>query len=211
MNLTVIENDRPNVNKQALYYKAYEKVLDGYRNNPSQDIKSAIKKLIFYGVQAVNGMEKPNVLDIELIEYRFQFADIVKDLMSTLTPGEFMNLFPVTKTYDGDRWEAKDYFSAMTYIKGLDQSEPIGAEIMDFLWEYHNPDTRMFLVHLMSFTSDLAQLKGMPSIAETRLAENGIETYTIHTDNEGKKFMIDSHGRPTRAKPSFPKYLRVVQ
>ena len=91
MNLSVIRNDKPKASKYDLFYRAYERVLNRYRDNPGQDREAAIKKLVFYGSKAVNG----KVLEMEPTEWQFEFADIVKDLMSTLTPGEFENIFPI--------------------------------------------------------------------------------------------------------------------
>lgn len=211
MNLTVIKNDKPRVDKQDLYIRAYEKILDGYRDNPDQDIRAVIKKLAFYGVKAVNGMKKPSVIDLELIEYRFQFADMVKAFLAVLTPIEFSNLFPIIKEYNGDRWETKDYFSTMEYVSGLSQDEPIGAGIFDLLWNYHNTEIRFFMVRLMGLMSDLRRTEGYPGIMEEWAEENGIGTYTMHTDGKGKKFMVGSHGSTMRVKTSIPKYLRLIR
>ena len=99
----------------------------------------------------------------------------------------------------------------MECVDRLDQNEPIGIEILDFLWDYHNTEIRFFTVHLMGFMSDLRRLEGYPGILEEWAAENNIETYTVHNDPQGKKFMVGSHGSTMRIKTSIPKYLRMVK
>ena len=207
MKLELIKNDRPRVRKDHLYLKAYEKILDRYNNNLDQELKPIIKKLTFYGVGAINGAH----LNMEPVEWRFRFADTVKGFMATLTPKEFINIFPIMKEFDGKRMEMKDFFSTMEYINELKQDEPIGDQILDFLWEYHNIHIRLFTVRLMSLMSDLRRAAGYPGIMEEWAAENEIETYTMHTDGDGKKFMVGSDGSTARVKPRIPKYLRVVQ
>jgi hypothetical protein len=58
--------------------------------------------------------------------------------MSQLTPREFMNIFPIDKTYDGERFECKDYFYTIKIVRALDQDAPIGDKLDDLLWEYMN-------------------------------------------------------------------------
>ena len=199
------------VNKHDLYYRAYCKVLDNYENNPDQDIVPIIKKLIVYGVKAINAMEKPDIITQEDADFNFKYADIIRMLMANLTPKEFVNLFPIDKKYDGYKYESKDYFYTVDYLKTLDQDQPIGHNIDDFLWDYMNSKLHIFLVKLFSFASDLRRLDGRPGLMEEWADQNGVRTFTIHKDSKGREFMIDKEtGKTKRVKKHKPRYLKPV-
>lgn len=117
-----------NPEKHYLYLKAFQNTAKAYSENQQQDPSPFIKKLIVYGIKAVNTKPEPKTLTHEEAISDFQFATVILDLIGTLTPGEFMNLFPIEKEYKGHRWQMKDYFYTMDYIKGLDPLKPIGED-----------------------------------------------------------------------------------
>jgi hypothetical protein len=197
--------------KYNLYVNAFKRALQRYRDNPEQDPLPVMKKLIFYGVRTINLMPKRDIITRSEIENNFIFAEFIKDAMALLTPGEFVNLFPVTKNYDGDTgW--KDYFYTAAYLKTLPQDKPIDSEIDDFLWEFMNIEIHMFLVKLIGFTSDLRRLDGHKGLMEEFCEEQGIRTFTKHRDNRGKEYMIDNQtGRTAPIKKQLPKHLKVIK
>jgi len=177
---------------------------DDYRSTDS------IKKLIFYGVKAVNSITDR---DMKYLRSNFQFIETIQQMMGTLKPSEFVNIFPITKEYDGNRYGTKDYFYTMDYLKTL-SDEPIGEErqVMDFLWEYHNLEICLFVVNMLSIASDLRRSEGQPGIMEEWCAENGIKTYTMHTDQKGKRFVVDNEtGKSFRVRKKMPRYLKLVR
>ena len=187
-------------------YKLYLRAFCNIFKDP-QDIK----KLIVYGVKRVNAKPKSEYIEIKEAKSDFQFATVITDFMGTLTPSEFMNLYPITKTYDGDKYECKDYFSAMDYIKGLKQDKPMGKEIMNLLWEYWNGDIIHFNVNLMMYMSNLRQLDGQPSLMEDFADTAGLDIHTMHTDENGAQFVINkTTGKTTKLNKNRPKYLRVM-
>lgn len=199
------------VNKHDLYYKAYCKLINDYADNPDQDIKPIMKKLIVLGVKVINASEKPETLTQEDTDFNFQYVGIIKAFMANLTPGEFVNLFPITKEYQGHKWQTKDYFYTRDYVEGLPQDKSIGDKINDFLWEYTNIETSIFMVHSMGYMSDLRRLEGLPSIAEEWADEVGLKTYTMHTDQKGREFIFDKEtGKTARIKKPRPRYLKVL-
>lgn len=200
------------INKHDLYYKAYCRVLDSYKNNPDQDTKPLMKKLIVLGVKVINSKKEPETLTPEDVEFYFEYTEIIKAFMANLTPGEFVNLFPITKDYQGHRWQAKDYFYTREYIKQLQQDKPIGEEINNFLWEYTNMEVSIFMDYSMGYMSDLRRLEGLPSIAEEWAEENGIKTYTMHTDSKGKQYLYDADtGKSIKVRKPRPKHLKLVE
>jgi hypothetical protein len=200
--------------KYDLYDKAYNNVLEAYNNNSSQDVKPLIKKLIVYGVKMVNSKSKHEAITEEQAEYDFNFVELIKTCMASLTPNEFVNIFPIEKTFDGHKYETKDYFYTRDYIAGLDQVKPIGEEILNLLWEYTNREVRMFNVRSLGYISNLRQFQGEPSLMEEWADTIGIKTYTKLTDDKGKEFMFDKEtGKTTKIKKSKPKprYLKVIK
>jgi hypothetical protein len=184
-----------------LYEKAYINTLKAYQENLS-DITETVKKAVFYGVKMVNTKELDDVIIREEAEYDFAFANLVISMMATLTPKEFMNIFPIEKEYDGHKWGMKDYFYTMEYIKTLDLDKPIGEKIFDFLWEYMNEDITRFMIKLLQFTSRLRQLEGKPTLVEEFADMMGIKTYKLFRDEKGREFLLDSEtGKTMRVKP----------
>jgi hypothetical protein len=172
----------------AMYKKAYTSTLKAYQIG--QDTLPIIKKAIFYGVKMINAMRDEN-LDEDLI-YNFKLINSIIDMMSTITTKEFINIFPIKKDYKGYKFDTKDYFYTMDYLKTLDLDTPIGDKILDFLWEYVNDDIHEFVVKMLLTMSHLRQMEGQPSIAEEFANMMGIKTYKAYTDDKGRKFLYDS-------------------
>lgn len=150
-------------NKHFLYMNAYDRALDSYKEDCSA--KETIKKLIIYGIKAINTKPKEEY-PLNAAQDNFTFTDIIKMVMATLTPGEFMNLFPIEKTYDGHKYEWKDYFYTMDYMKTLDPDKPIGEEILNLLWEYQNKDLIFFNIRMMGYLDDMRRLRDQTNVLE---------------------------------------------
>lgn len=200
-----------------MYLNAYCNTLEDYKNahdeNPNQDFNDIIKKLIIYGVKAFNTKPESEYIEWEEAEKDFQFVSIIKSLMATLTPGEFVNLFPVEKEYKGHKYGMKDYFYTRDYLKDLDFDKPIGQDkILDFLWEYQNWEITDFNVEIMECISRLRQLDGEPSLAEEFADTMGLKTYTMNTDDKGREYLFDNEtGKTAMVKKPRPKYLKVIK
>lgn len=174
--------------------------------------KHYTKKAIYHGIKMINtDQEETNTL--EKAETQFQLISHIKSLIGFLTPGEFMQLFPIKKEYDGHKWETKDYFYTRDYINNLDINTPIDEQEdpLMFLWEYVNDDIESFNIRSMLVLSKLRQFMGHPSLGEEWADMNGIETHTMHQDQKGNKFLIDRQGKVLKAAKPRPRYLRVVK
>ncbi len=182
------------------------------KGNTNKEARLLLKKVIFYGVKAVNTKQEPEYVTKEAAETDFQFVSIVKDLMSLLTPIEFMQVFPIDKDYKGNKWGLKDYFYTRDYINGLEQDKPIGEEILKFLWEYQNKDITNFSVSSMEAMSNLRKLDGLPSLAEEFADAMGLKTYTEYKGSKGQRFLIDRQtGKTMRVKEPKLRYLKLVR
>lgn len=140
---------------------------------------------------------------------------VVLRFIERMTPRQFMQMFPIDKTYDGERWESKDYFTTkeMCFRRGLDS--PIG-DALTFLWDYCNPYTRCFLAGFLKAVERERRLDGKPSMLETFFEEHGINvpTYRRFESPNGKTFfqniqtgecLKQAHDRPK--KPSWWKII----
>lgn len=194
-----------------LYQKAFCRLdISGSLDKVDKDL---IKKAIFCGVRIVNTKPEPKSITSKEAIMDFRFADAIKCLMGTLTPGEFVNLFPITKDFNGHKYQCKDYFYTRDYIRSLSVDKTISesVDVMEFLWEYQNWEIANFLVNVFGYVNNLRRLEGQPSMMESFCDEMGIKTYTMHTDQKGKQFMVDRQtGRSFRVKNRRPRYLKPV-
>lgn len=199
---TKIKN-KPDYN--AIYYNAFMRVTGHLIDNP--DDKQSLKQAVFYGVKYVVTMDDPK--EIEKAALRFQMIHIINRLIEQLTPAELMSIFPVTKTFDGEKYGWKDYFYTMQTINRMGRDNLIGEKLQDLLWDYQNTDIELFLVAEMSTASDIRRMNGQKGIMEEWAEENGIATYTLHTDSTGREYIQDNTtGRTAKVKQKVPKYIR---
>ncbi|GAA0121731.1 hypothetical protein UT300018_10470 [Clostridium faecium] len=208
--------DKKNACKHDLYVNAYYNTLteyvNAYKENEEMDLKPFIKKLIVYGVKAINTKLDPEYIKREEAEMDFQFVSIIKDLMGTLTPKEFMQLYPIAKEYNGHKYSMKDYFYTRNYIETLDQDKPIGDEMLNFLWEYHNWELTDFNIEIMEYISRIRRLDGQTSLGEELASIMGLKTYTMHKDQKGTKFMVDNEtGKTTKLCKPKAKHLKIIK
>jgi len=170
--------------------------------------ESALDRCILYGIRVINVSE--DATDAEGMLARFQLSELIFGLIAMTTPRRFTRIFSIDKRYDGKRWETKDYFSTVEMIEEHGWDEPI-KDPFDFLWDYENIETRVFMVNYMSLVSDIRRLHGQPGLLEEWAAEKGIPLYTMHTDQNGKQFLISGDGRSAPVKKKRPRYLKLVK
>jgi hypothetical protein len=204
--------------KYFLYKRSFADAIQKYHKTSNIKLKrDYIKKSAFYGVKSVVSQRRQTLNFKEDYEAQFHFIELVNLIIGLLTPNEFMNIFPIEKDYDGHKWGSKDYFYTKKYINTLNRNEPIGSEenVMKFLWEYHNWETKEFTVATMMCISGLRRFQGLPSLAEEWAAENNIKTYNMHTDDKGNQFLLDGEtGRTIKVekpKPRRPKHFKVIK
>ena len=193
-------------NKQLLYTKALLRVLRE-RMEDLED-RNLLKQNVFYGVRDFNLNE--DVRDPNQLADDFKFASILKQTMSGLTPREFMNLFPVTKIYDGEKFGMKDYYSTMEYVNTLDQDKPIGDNITVLIMEYLNKDIIRFAVNFMTLSNKIRRSEGYLDVFEEFMASEGHDTPNTFEDGKGNVMYV-RQGKPEIIKGSKPSYLNLVK
>jgi len=146
-------------------------------------------KLIFWGVKAL-GRNHELITDQESLDNQMYLYQFVLGLLNKITPNQLMNIFPIKKVYDGEKYEFKDYFSTIEHCRNRGLDKPIG-NAFDFLWDYMNTDTGLFVVRYLSVLSDFQKIKTGQGILETYAAENGIKTYKEQQIN-GKSVFVEN-------------------
>ena len=123
------------------------------------------------------GIDEPKTLKQN--QYRYQLIDNIFGILGCLTLRNFVITFPIDKTYDGAKWEEKDYFSTMEVLSKMDWDKPIGRdELSELLWDYDNEDLRHVYVEFTTAMSAIYRAQTGKGIAETWLDDLGIPTYT---------------------------------
>ncbi|CUB59053.1 hypothetical protein BN2127_JRS10_04752 [Bacillus subtilis] len=155
---------------------------------------------------------KSDTSNYEYLKDKLQLIGYLQELMKKITPREFINMFPITKSYDGDKWEAKDYFFTINRAKEIGMDTPIGENILEFLYDYENWDITCFTISSMTIMSRLRRAGGKKSLAEEFFEDAGMDTYTMHTDLQGKQKLTNNRtGETQEIKKSRPRYLKPVQ
>lgn len=117
---------------------------------------------------------------LEEQQIKFQLIDAVFTVCGCLTLRNFVTTFPIDKTYDGAKWECKDYFYTMDVLSNMDWDKPIGRdELSELLWDYDNSDLRHANVEFTTAMSAIYRAQTGKGIAEKFCDDHGIPTYTI--------------------------------
>lgn len=143
-----------------LYIKAIIRLSERQMFEGREHYKEFMKRYITLGVKYF--LASYGCSDYTAMMARFNISEYIKAYMAQLTPKEFMQLFPINKTYDGAKNERKDYFSTMEFIRSLEQDKPIGGSkaLESFLWEYWNWDINMFVAETYGLLNDIMNMRG---------------------------------------------------
>ncbi|WP_024346878.1 hypothetical protein [Lacrimispora indolis] len=109
-----------------------------------------------------------------------QLIDAIFIMCGHLKLKNFVTTFPITKEYDGAKWECKDYFYTMEVLSGMDWDKPIGREgLSELLWDYQNDDLHDAYIEYTSAMSDIYRSQTGKGIMESFLEKEGISTYLM--------------------------------
>lgn len=145
---------------------------------------------------------------LEEQKIRFQLIDAIFMVCGHLTLKNFVTTFPIDKTYDGAKWECKDYFYTMDVLSRLDWDAPIGRDnISELLWDYMNADLRHAYVEFTTAMSAIYRSQTGRGLAETWLDDLGIPTYTM---NKKTGVMINNQTGDIM-KPKKASHLQIVK
>ena len=176
------------------YFDAVVKSCTGRSGNIQDLPQDELAKIGFAGIKYIcanRDVERENKrlgLTVEKkalsnSQVKFQMIDGLFTILGCLTLRNFVNTFPITKRYDGHRYDCKDYFFTMDVLSEMDWDKPIGKDnVPDLLWDYLNEDLGDVNVEFMCAMSDLYRMQTGKSIAEKFCEDNGIGTYTINDE-----------------------------
>jgi hypothetical protein len=188
------------------------------------DTIEVLKKAIILLVKFLNNKPYPTACTVDQAQADFNYFENVKKNMALLTPYEFINLFPITKNYDGEKYGIKDYFCANKDLKKYDSAQPLGDKIEDFLWDYWNEDINEFMAQSMMAASRLMKAQSGQSLFETFLKPIGAgvgkpiklrvgvgKDIEIKAGAGNEKMAIRSSITPPGVRTKLPNYLRVIK
>ncbi len=124
------------------------------------------------------GIDEGKTLEEEQV--RFTLIDSVFTILGCLTLRNFVNTFPIDKSYDGAKWQEKDYFYTMDVLSKMDWDKPIGRdELSELLWDYMNADLRHAYIEFTTAMSAIYRSQTGKGIMEQWCEDHGIATYTM--------------------------------
>lgn len=140
----------------------------------------------------------------------------ITNIISKLTYRDMIQIFPIGKDFDGKKFEAKDYYSTIEWLKDKDIDSVIGEDVDDFLWTYYNSDIMSYGVKQTLCCDKLMRADGKQGMIESFLKEvdpeHKIHTYRINV-KEGYIYdnMTGKTQKYRRPKKKCPKYIKVVE
>lgn len=166
------------------------------KDSPQEDIR----KVVYAGVRRICTLDDifrecerlgvDSTSTYEKTKEYFGFIDAVFTVMGYMTLKNFITTFPITKTYDGEKWSCKDYFYTVDVIKKMDMEVPIGRDqISELLWDYQNELLFQVYGQWMRTVDSMRRYQGEKTFAQEMLEEMNIPTHTV---NEDKGFILNN-------------------
>lgn len=154
----------------------------------NEDITDILKKAVFQGVKYIcysRKIEYENISEEQQSRIIFTtevVANYVMYAMAQLKIKDLLELFPVSKVYDGHRYETKDYFYTMAAMceKGLDSyvggfNGDLVSNVFDLLCDYENREIRtLMLVYIKEVLEPMYEKTKKPNNSGS-LLENVFE------------------------------------
>lgn len=138
-----------------------------------------------------------------------QLIDAVFIMCGHLKLKNFVTTFPISKEYDGAKWECKDYFYTMEVLSGMDWDKPIGEKgLKELLYDYQNDDLRHAYIEYTCAMSAIYRSQTGKGIMETWCEDNGIDTYT---KIEGKNIMKNNQTGEIVKLGKKPSHLQILK
>ena len=195
---------------QRQYHNAIYKAMSDNKGEKIADYpQEDLMRIALSGIKYINTMcEIRKECERVGIDYRqsldgaqviFNLIDAIFMVMGYIKLKNLVITFPITKDFNGDKWECKDYFYTMDVLSKMDWDKPVGRDnILDLLWDYENDDLRNVNIEFFCVTSTLYRSQTGKGIAEQWCDNMGINTYSFDNKNG---IMRDNHtGKVTKIK-----------
>lgn len=200
------------MNYMDIYIRTFENNLMKYEIG--KENKEILKKLSFYGIKIVNQYIKENkTIEYEDLLKILEFIELVKIIVSLLTPNELITVFPIEKRYDGEKYQIKDYCFTLEEIQKIGMNNIIRERVDELLWDYQNKDIREFQINSINILSHLYKYETGESLTEKWAKESNIQTYQSYdSDLVNKKYIYDTRsGKRIKVERKKPRYLMVLK
>lgn len=140
------------------------------------------KNVVYWAVRCV-----PYIDSSEDKEVLIQLVDME---LKKMTYRELVNIFPITKFYKGDKWDTKDYFYTMNYIKEHGGLDAYIEDPFNMIWDYQNKYIRKFGVKWMDYVN-----YKMQDTTGIDVFEAFFHTDDIAKDSKNNLIGVDKNGR----------------
>lgn len=200
------------MNYMDIYIRTFENNLMKYEIG--KENKEILKKLSFYGIKIVNQYIKENkTIEYEDLLKILEFIELVKIIVSLLTPNELITVFPIEKRYDGEKYQIKDYYFTLEELQKIGMNNIIRERVDELLWDYQNKDIREFQINSINILSHLYKYETGESLTEKWAKESNIQTYQSYdSDLVNKKYIYDTRsGKRIKVERKKPRYLMVLK
>lgn len=161
-------------------------------------------------------IRQPDATDLKHAKEQFKFISITKSMLAHYSMNELISIFPITKRYDGEKYDSKDYWTTKqaiaTYLKehNLTYGDPLGEDVLELLYDYQNPLLSLFTVAAMTAISKVNQFQGGIGLFEEFMASQGHQTPNTFKDAKGRSYYVQK-GKPVRIKSSKANHLKLVK
>lgn len=174
---TIIQNKNIYNIKRTFYSQVYKKCF----KNAKKEIH--ISKILFYGVRYIRYFDFKNASYNDILE-ALKIIDFINNLISRMSFYSLINIFPITKEYNGKKFECKDYFSTIEYLQDKQLDKLIGEySLDDFLCNYYNLDIIYYNVNCFMIYDRFAKLNGQKTLMELFSEQFNIPTYLKVDEN----------------------------
>lgn len=177
--------------------KQFKASLTKHLKSPTSETR---KNVVYWAVRCV-----PLLDDLEDKEVLIQLVDMQ---LKKMTYRDLVNIFPITKFYKGDKWDTKDYFYTINYIKEHGGLDAYIEDPFNMIWDYQNKYIRKFGVKWMDYVNNKMQ-----ESTGIDLFEAFFYTDEFAKDSKGNLISVNKQGKVCKvANPhdNRPK-LRVVK
>ena len=191
-------NYKPTKEHYARALLRLTKEFDSYGDLDFQELKNdypdKFKRFLYLLIKYVGCSFNSNKVygEKEIREW-FSFIETVSYMIAYMTPKEFAGMFPIEKTYDGAKYECKDYFYTKEYVADFGEDVQIGNDkVEEFLFAYQNWDINFYMVAWMGIVNRMHQVNGGRDMLVEFFEEQGTPLHTYH--KEGNVLVDDETG-----------------
>lgn len=150
--------------------------------------KDELVKYIFLGIKSISVLHKhiEQKKDTDLLFSEYSLINSIILAITYITPQELLQIFPILKTYDGAKYETKDYYYTMEVIKkaGINKIIKYDEKAREILLDFTNVDIRLFMMAWVSCASDINYLMTGKDLLVEFFHERGTNINTYHKCNE---------------------------